>query len=73
MLSQNRVQSRARNMKVALALRHCKPDCDGSLSFAKKMGVYICWSVDLLACLLTYIFTGLITYLLRGTESFLKS
>jgi hypothetical protein len=40
-LSQNRVQSRTRNMKVTLTPRHCTPDGDGSLGFVKKIGMYI--------------------------------
>jgi len=61
MLSQNRVQSRARNIKAALTLRHCKLDGDESLGFVKMVGMYISWSSDLLA----YLFTDLlVTYLL---------
>ena len=70
MLSQNRVYSRAINMKVTLTLRHCKPDGDGSLGIY----IYIYIYLGQLTWLLAYLFTDLLfTYLLHGTQSFLRS
>jgi hypothetical protein len=57
-LSQNRVQSRTRNVKVTLTPRHCKPDGDGSLGFVKKIGMYI--HLGQLTCLLAYFFSDLL-------------